>query len=165
MVPFTKLRVELIHEEEARRINRSIHLKYVMPEALNDVRVSSYIFDQHPTTCYKEVLQFANLYGATLMGVNVCNANLRHAVLKYANLEEAKIVDSSLEYAYLDRADLQYADLTNSSLRYASMSCADRETILTGTILYEARFTNISKECRIERSNFRKVARCITTPF
>ena len=36
-------RVELIYEEEARRINRSIHLKYVMPEALDDVRVSSYL--------------------------------------------------------------------------------------------------------------------------
>ena len=36
-------RVELIYEEEARRINRSIHLKYVMSEALNDVRVSSYL--------------------------------------------------------------------------------------------------------------------------
>ena len=36
-------RVDLIREEEARRINRAIHLKYVMPEALNDVRVSSYL--------------------------------------------------------------------------------------------------------------------------
>ena len=36
-------RVELIYEEEARRINRSIDLKYVMPEALDDVRVSSYL--------------------------------------------------------------------------------------------------------------------------
>jgi hypothetical protein len=29
-------RVELIYEEEARRINRSIHLKYVMPEAVSE---------------------------------------------------------------------------------------------------------------------------------
>ncbi|HYX49150.1 MAG TPA: hypothetical protein VE843_05380 [Ktedonobacteraceae bacterium] len=36
-------RVDLIREEEVRRINRAIHLKYVMPEALNDVRVSSYL--------------------------------------------------------------------------------------------------------------------------
>jgi hypothetical protein len=31
-------RVELIYGEEALRINRLIHLKYVMPEALNDVK-------------------------------------------------------------------------------------------------------------------------------
>jgi nitroimidazol reductase NimA-like FMN-containing flavoprotein (pyridoxamine 5'-phosphate oxidase superfamily) len=43
-------RVELIHEEEARRINRSIHLKYVMPEALNDVRVSSYLSEGDDVT-------------------------------------------------------------------------------------------------------------------
>ena len=30
-------RVELIYEEEAQRINRSTHLKYVMPEALSNV--------------------------------------------------------------------------------------------------------------------------------
>jgi hypothetical protein len=36
-------RVELVDGEEARRINRSIHLKYVMPEALSDVKVASYI--------------------------------------------------------------------------------------------------------------------------
>jgi nitroimidazol reductase NimA-like FMN-containing flavoprotein (pyridoxamine 5'-phosphate oxidase superfamily) len=45
-----KGRVELIHEEEARRINRSIHLKYVMPEALNDVRVCSYLAEGDDVT-------------------------------------------------------------------------------------------------------------------
>ena len=34
---------ELVYGQEARRINRSIHLKYVMPEALNDVKVASYL--------------------------------------------------------------------------------------------------------------------------
>ena len=43
-------RVELIHKEEARRINRSIHLKYVMPEALNDVRVCSYLTEGDDVT-------------------------------------------------------------------------------------------------------------------
>ncbi len=43
-------RVELIHEEEARRINRFIHLKYVMPEALNDVRVCSYLSEGDDVT-------------------------------------------------------------------------------------------------------------------
>ena len=43
-------RVELIYEEEARRINRSIHLKYVMPEALDDVRVSSYLSEGDDVT-------------------------------------------------------------------------------------------------------------------
>jgi hypothetical protein len=42
--------VELIYEEEARRINRSIHLKYVMSEALNDVRVSSYLSEGDDVT-------------------------------------------------------------------------------------------------------------------
>src|ERR671925_1618676 len=36
-------RVELIEGEEARRINRSIHLKYVNPEALSDDSVASYL--------------------------------------------------------------------------------------------------------------------------
>jgi hypothetical protein len=36
-------RVELIYEEEA-------HLKYVMPEALNDVRVSSYLSEGDDVT-------------------------------------------------------------------------------------------------------------------
>jgi len=36
-------RVELIYGKEALRINRSIHLKYVTPEALNDVKVASYL--------------------------------------------------------------------------------------------------------------------------
>jgi nitroimidazol reductase NimA-like FMN-containing flavoprotein (pyridoxamine 5'-phosphate oxidase superfamily) len=36
-------RVELIYGEEALRINRSIHLKYVTPEALNDIKVASYL--------------------------------------------------------------------------------------------------------------------------
>jgi nitroimidazol reductase NimA-like FMN-containing flavoprotein (pyridoxamine 5'-phosphate oxidase superfamily) len=35
--------VELIYGEEALRINRSIHLKYLTPEALNDVKVASYL--------------------------------------------------------------------------------------------------------------------------
>src|SRR5215467_2583447 len=35
--------VELIYGEEALRINRSIHLKYVTPEALNDVKVATYL--------------------------------------------------------------------------------------------------------------------------
>jgi hypothetical protein len=43
-------RVELIYEAEARRINRSIHLKYVMPEALDDVRVSSYLSEGDDVT-------------------------------------------------------------------------------------------------------------------
>jgi nitroimidazol reductase NimA-like FMN-containing flavoprotein (pyridoxamine 5'-phosphate oxidase superfamily) len=36
-------RVELVDGEEARRINRSIHLKYVTPEALSDPSVASYL--------------------------------------------------------------------------------------------------------------------------
>jgi nitroimidazol reductase NimA-like FMN-containing flavoprotein (pyridoxamine 5'-phosphate oxidase superfamily) len=36
-------RVELIEGEEARQINRSIHLKYVTPEALSDASVASYL--------------------------------------------------------------------------------------------------------------------------
>ncbi len=35
--------VELVEGEEARRINRMIHLKYIMPEAINDANVSSYL--------------------------------------------------------------------------------------------------------------------------
>jgi nitroimidazol reductase NimA-like FMN-containing flavoprotein (pyridoxamine 5'-phosphate oxidase superfamily) len=36
-------RVKLVDGEEAQRINRSIHLKYVTPEALNDPSVASYL--------------------------------------------------------------------------------------------------------------------------
>ena len=36
-------RVELVFGEEARRINRSIHLKYVTPEGLSDANVSAYL--------------------------------------------------------------------------------------------------------------------------
>lgn len=36
-------RVELVEGQEARRINRSIHLKYVTQEALGDAGVSSYL--------------------------------------------------------------------------------------------------------------------------
>ena len=36
-------RVELVEGEEARRINRLIHLKYVTPEGLNDHSVASYL--------------------------------------------------------------------------------------------------------------------------
>lgn len=35
--------VKLVEGEEARRINRLIHLKYVTPEALNDDSVASYL--------------------------------------------------------------------------------------------------------------------------
>jgi nitroimidazol reductase NimA-like FMN-containing flavoprotein (pyridoxamine 5'-phosphate oxidase superfamily) len=35
--------VELVHGEEAHRINRSIHLKYVKPEALSDTTIASYL--------------------------------------------------------------------------------------------------------------------------
>jgi nitroimidazol reductase NimA-like FMN-containing flavoprotein (pyridoxamine 5'-phosphate oxidase superfamily) len=36
-------RVELVNGEEARRINRLIHLKYVNPEALSDDSIASYL--------------------------------------------------------------------------------------------------------------------------
>jgi hypothetical protein len=35
--------VELVEGEEAHRINRMIHLKYIMPEAISDANVSSYL--------------------------------------------------------------------------------------------------------------------------
>ena len=41
---------ELVYGQEARRINRSIHLKYVMPEALNDVKVASYLSEGDDVT-------------------------------------------------------------------------------------------------------------------
>jgi nitroimidazol reductase NimA-like FMN-containing flavoprotein (pyridoxamine 5'-phosphate oxidase superfamily) len=36
-------RVELVYGEEARQINRSIHLKYLTPEGLSDASVASYL--------------------------------------------------------------------------------------------------------------------------
>jgi nitroimidazol reductase NimA-like FMN-containing flavoprotein (pyridoxamine 5'-phosphate oxidase superfamily) len=36
-------RVELVDGEEAKRINRSVHLKYVTPDALSDPSVASYL--------------------------------------------------------------------------------------------------------------------------
>jgi nitroimidazol reductase NimA-like FMN-containing flavoprotein (pyridoxamine 5'-phosphate oxidase superfamily) len=36
-------RVEFVYGEEARQINRSIHLKYVTPEALSDADVAAYL--------------------------------------------------------------------------------------------------------------------------
>jgi len=38
-----KGRVELIEGEEAQKINRAIHLKYVTPEGLSDANVASYL--------------------------------------------------------------------------------------------------------------------------
>ena len=35
--------IELVKGEEARKINHQIHLKYVTPEGLNDLRVMSYL--------------------------------------------------------------------------------------------------------------------------
>lgn len=43
-------RVELVEGEEARRINRSIHLKYVTPEALDDPSVASYLSEGDDVT-------------------------------------------------------------------------------------------------------------------
>lgn len=42
--------VELIEGEEARRINRLIHLKYVTPEALSDSSVASYFSEGDDVT-------------------------------------------------------------------------------------------------------------------
>jgi nitroimidazol reductase NimA-like FMN-containing flavoprotein (pyridoxamine 5'-phosphate oxidase superfamily) len=36
-------RTEFVYSEEARQINRLIHLKYVTPEGLNDTEVASYL--------------------------------------------------------------------------------------------------------------------------
>jgi hypothetical protein len=38
-----KGRAELIEGEEAQKINRAIHLKYVTPEGLSDANVASYL--------------------------------------------------------------------------------------------------------------------------
>jgi hypothetical protein len=35
--------IELVHGEEAKHINRLIHLKYVTSEGLNDIEVSAYL--------------------------------------------------------------------------------------------------------------------------
>jgi hypothetical protein len=43
-------RVELVEGDEARRINRSIHLKYVTPEALVDPNVASYLSEGDDVT-------------------------------------------------------------------------------------------------------------------
>ena len=43
-------RVELIDGEEARRINRSIHLKYLTPEALSDPSIASYLSEGDDVT-------------------------------------------------------------------------------------------------------------------
>ena len=43
-------RVEFVDGEEARRINRSIHLKYVTPEALSDASVASYLSEGDDVT-------------------------------------------------------------------------------------------------------------------
>jgi nitroimidazol reductase NimA-like FMN-containing flavoprotein (pyridoxamine 5'-phosphate oxidase superfamily) len=43
-------RVELVYGEDARRINHSIHLKYVMPEALNDVTIAAYLSEGDDVT-------------------------------------------------------------------------------------------------------------------
>jgi nitroimidazol reductase NimA-like FMN-containing flavoprotein (pyridoxamine 5'-phosphate oxidase superfamily) len=43
-------RVELVDGEEARRINRLIHLKYLKPEALSDASVASYLSEGDDVT-------------------------------------------------------------------------------------------------------------------
>jgi hypothetical protein len=42
--------VELICGQEAQLINHLIHLKYVKPEALSDIRVSSYLSEDDDVT-------------------------------------------------------------------------------------------------------------------
>jgi hypothetical protein len=42
--------VELVHGQEARQINHSIHLNYVKSEALSDVRVFSYLSEGDDVT-------------------------------------------------------------------------------------------------------------------
>jgi nitroimidazol reductase NimA-like FMN-containing flavoprotein (pyridoxamine 5'-phosphate oxidase superfamily) len=43
-------RVELVEGDEARQINRSIHLKYVTPDALSDSSVASYLSEGDDVT-------------------------------------------------------------------------------------------------------------------
>ncbi len=43
-------KVELVHGEDARQINRSIHTKYVKPEALNNPSVASYLSEGDDVT-------------------------------------------------------------------------------------------------------------------
>jgi hypothetical protein len=45
-----KGRVELVEGEKARLINRSIHLKYVTPDALSDPSVASYLSEGDDVT-------------------------------------------------------------------------------------------------------------------
>jgi hypothetical protein len=42
--------VELVDGEEPRRINRSIHLKYLTPEALSDPSIASYLSEGDDVT-------------------------------------------------------------------------------------------------------------------
>ena len=43
-------KVELVYGEDARQINRSIHMKYVTPEALNNPSVASYLSEGDDVT-------------------------------------------------------------------------------------------------------------------
>jgi hypothetical protein len=43
-------RVDLVEGDEARRINSSIHLKYVTPDALGDPSVASYLSEGDDVT-------------------------------------------------------------------------------------------------------------------
>jgi nitroimidazol reductase NimA-like FMN-containing flavoprotein (pyridoxamine 5'-phosphate oxidase superfamily) len=60
-------RVELVYGEEARQINRSIHLKYVTPEGLSDANVSAYLSkgDDVTVKIHMDHLISWNLAGST----------------------------------------------------------------------------------------------------
>jgi uncharacterized protein YjbI with pentapeptide repeats len=92
-------------------------------------------------------LQFANVYGSTLMDADLSNSDLSHCRLKGTSLRNANFEDCNLEYSFLDRADLEYANLTGASLKYANCTGADFQyAILKRANLYMVKDLHPSSE-------------------
>ncbi len=87
----------------------------------------------------------ANLAGQNLCGLNLCyinfnGANLEATHLIAANLAGSQLIAANLTYANLTEANLEFANLTDANLTGANIDranfgAADRQAILTRTVM------------------------------
>jgi uncharacterized protein YjbI with pentapeptide repeats len=87
----------------------------------------------------------ANLAGQNLCGLNLCyinfnGANLEATHLIAANLAGSQLIAANLTYANLTEANLEFANLTDANLTGANIDranfgAADRQAILTKTVM------------------------------
>jgi phosphatidylinositol-3-phosphatase len=98
-------------------------------------------------------LQYTDLLGSNLTGLDLRGDNLQYADLAGADLQGADLRDANLQYADLAGADLQGADLQGANLEYANLTGAtltglgplySQLTNFNGADLLQARLTDAS---------------------